>query len=186
MPISHDTKWFGVNDARIRKITTDPTGGVTTYGPRIDVPGIKSVGISGDVNSNELRGDGQRLDFDANLAGLSLSFEFAKKSLDLFATLVGGTVVDAGTTPAQSATWTLTGGDKLGYFEFEAVTTNVDSVGGDGHIILHKAIITGFPEIGNAEEDYRTYTVEAGAMRLNSNNALLTVVVNETAVPIPA
>lgn len=184
MPVDHNTPWFGVNDCKLRKVLTDPSVGSATYATRIDVPGIKSVAISGDVNSNELRGDGQRLDRQSVLGGLTLSFEFAKSALDVFALVAGGTVVDAGVTPNLTASWKLKGTDQMSTFEFEAQTTGTG--GGDGHIILHKVVLTSFPELGMSEEDYQTYTVEAAAMVLASTGDLLTYVRNETAVAIPA
>lgn len=182
MPLSHNTKWFAVDDAKISKITADVDGAPTTYASVIDVPGIKTVGISGDVTSNELRGDSQRLDQSSKLGGLSLSFEFAKMSLDVMSALVGGATVDGGTTPAQTATYDLLATDQMNYFKFEASTRGVDTVSGDGHIILHKVILTSFPEIGFAEEDYQTFSVEGAAMpTLGTGSKLLTVVLNETA-----
>lgn len=185
MTLSHSTKWFAVDDAKIAKITADASGATTTYATAIDVPGIKSVGISGDVTSNELRGDSQRLDQSSKLGGLTLSFEFAKMSLDVMSILAGGAIVDAGTAPAATATYDLLATDTMSYFKFEAMTTGVDSVTGDGHITLHKVILTSFPEIGFAEEDYQTFSVEGAAMpTLGTGSKLLTVKLNETAAAI--
>lgn len=184
MPISHETKWYAVDDAKIAKLTADPAGGSPTYATVIDVPGIKSIGIAGDVNSVELRGDGQRLDQNSKLTGLSLTFEFAKASLDLFAAIAGGAVADSGSGTTEVAEWALLGTDQMNYFKFEAQTKGVDTIGGDGHIILHKLILTSFPSLGFGDEDYQTFTVEAAAMRLNSNNKLLNWPLNETAAAI--
>lgn len=180
MPLSHDSRWYAVDDAKIYKLTADTSGGTATYATGIDVPGIKSVGISGDVNSNELRGDGARIDYAAKLAGLSLSFEFAKAAFDIFALLAGGTVTDSGTTPNQKAQWDLLGTDQLNYFKFEAQTRGVDTIGGDGHFTLHKCIITSFPSLGFADEDYQTFSVDAAAMPLLANSKTISGVLNET------
>jgi hypothetical protein len=103
-------------------------------------------------------------------------------SLDVMSALVGGATVDGGTTPAQTATYDLLATDQMNYFKFEASTRGVDTVSGDGHIILHKVILTSFPEIGFAEEDYQTFSVEGAAMpTLGTGSKLLTVVLNETA-----
>lgn len=147
MPLSHNTKWYAVDDARLAKVTADTSGGAITYGTLLDIPGIKSIGITGDVNSVELRGDGQRIDQASKLGGLSLTFEFAKSSLDVFSAIAGGTIVDSGTTPNQKAVWTLLGTDALNYFKFEAQTKGVDTITGDGHILLPKLILTSFPSL---------------------------------------
>lgn len=184
MPISHETKWYGVNDAKIAKLTADPAGGAATYGTLIDVPGIKSVGITGDVNSVELRGDGKRLDQSSVLSGLSLTFEGAKQSIDVLVATVGGTVVDAGTGSTETVTYTLLGSDVMNYFKFEAQTLGVDTISGDGHLLLHKCILSSAPALGMAEEDYQTSSIEAVAMPLLSTDKLLTAVLNETAAAI--
>lgn len=184
MPLSHNTRWYAVDDAKVYRLTADTSGGTTTYATAIDVPGVRSVGISGDVNSNELRGDGSRIDYAAKLAGLSLTFEFAKAAFDIFSLLAGGTVVDAGTAPNQTATWDLLSTDSLNYFAFEAQTKGVDTIGGDGHLRLHKCIITSFPSLGFADEDYQTFSVDAAAMPLLSSGRVITGVLNETATAI--
>lgn len=184
MALAHKTKWYAVDDAKIKKLTADPSGGSPTYGTSIDVPGIKSVGISGDINSVELRGDGQRLDQASKLAGITVTFEFAKMDLDLLAATIGGTVADSGTTPNQLATWTLLGTDNLNYFGFEAQTKGVDTIGGDGHFAIGKLILTSFPSLGMAEEDYQTFSMEAAAIPLLSNGKYITTSLNETAVAI--
>lgn len=184
MPIDHNTRWYAVDDAKIAKLTADPTGGSPTYATALDVPGIKSVGISGDVNSTELRGDGQRLDQSSKLTGLSLTFEFAKASFDIFSMLAGGTVADTGAPGAEIATWELGGSDTMSYFLFEAQTKGVDTIGGDGKFRLWKCIITSFPELGFADEDYQTFSVEAAAMRLNSTGKTLTGKLGAVAAPI--
>jgi hypothetical protein len=184
VPLSHNTKWYAVNDAAIFKLTADPAGGSPTYSAKIDIPGIKSVGISGDVNSVELRGDGQKIDQASKLGGLTLTFEGAKLALDIMAATTGGTVTDSGTTPNMKAEWALLGTDAMNYFKFEAQTTGVDTIGGDGHMILHKCILTSFPGLGFAEEDYQTFVLEAAAMPLLSNNKLINVPLNETSIAI--
>lgn len=184
MPLSHNTKWYAVDDAKLAKVTADTSGGTTTYATVIDVPGIKSIGISGDINSVELRGDGQRIDQASKLGGLSLTFEFAKASLDIFAAIAGGTVLDSGTTPNQKAVWSLLGTDSLNYFKFEAQTKGVDTLTGDGHILLPKLILTSFPSLGYADEDYQTFSVEAAAMPTLATNKLIDWTLNETAAAI--
>lgn len=186
MAISHFSKLYSVVDAKIAAVTADPAGGTTTYGSLVDVPGIKSVTIGGDVSTVELRGDNTLLDANSTLTNISLSFEYAKLSLDALDVLVGGTVTDAGAGSAETATWRLLNTDTLGYFKFEAKTptAGVDEVAGDAHIVLYKCIITGFPEFGFAEEDYQTFTVDALAVARLSDARWIDVVFNETAAAI--
>lgn len=163
MPVAHKTKVFAVKDARIAKLTADAAGVAPTYAAAIDVPGIKSVTVGGDVTSVELRGDNAALDGDAFLSSVSVTFEYAKLDLDQLAVLLGGTVTDAGVTPNQTATYAQTRTASFGYFSFEAVSVSADPLGGDVRIFLPKCKLSSFPEAGFEEEDYRTFEVEAAA-----------------------
>lgn len=186
MPLSHVTKIFGVNDAKIAKVTADPAGGTTTYATAVDVPGIKSVSIAGDINTVDLRGDHSLLDSDSTLQNITLTFEYAKLSLDALLVWLGGAVTDTGTTPNQIAKLALLGTDTLlaNYWKFEARTVSADSVGGDVHFVLYKCKLASFPELGTAEEDYKTFSVEARAVPRLSDSKWLDTVANETLAAI--
>lgn len=182
MPVSHVTKVFGVNDAKIAKLTADPAAGAATYAAIIDVPGIKSVTIEGDVNTVDLRGDHSLLDSDATLQNITLSFEYAKLSLDALAVWLGGTVSDSGVTPNMLANLALLGTDTLlaNYWKFEAKTVSADVVGGDVRLILYKCKLTSFPQLGTAEEDYLTFSVDARAIPRLADNKWIDIQVRET------
>ncbi len=187
MPISHFSKFFAISDAKIFKVTADPAGGTTTYGAAVDVPGIKSATISGDINTVELRGDNSLLDLNSTLTNISVSIEYAKLSLDVLPVVLGGTTADSGTTPNMIATYDLASTDSFSYFKLEGKTptAGADTVTGDAHIILHKCILSSFPEMGFAEEDYRTFSMEARATPiLGTGNKWITVKLNETAAAI--
>lgn len=180
MALSHVSKVFAVKDAKIAKVTADPSGGSTTLATSIDVPGIKSVTIGGTVDRKSLRGDNTLLDTSAVLTDVSLSFEYAKLSLDALAVMFGGTVADSGTTPNQTALLAINNTHSLNYFQFQAVAPGADTIGGDVLITIYKAIITGFPTLGFAEEDYETFSVEAGASPRLSDGKWFDVSLRET------
>lgn len=187
MPLSHITKVFAAKDAKIYPLTADPAGGSPTYGTGIDVPGLKTVGISGDINSAELRGDNTLLDAQSTIGNLSVSLEFAKTSLDLLAAFFQNTVVDSGTTPNQKSIWGLIGTSSLGYVGLTAQAVGADTITGDVTFMLHKMMLSSFPELGLEEEDYKTSSVEFAAMPLlATGNKWLTVTLNETAVAAAA
>lgn len=179
MPVTHKTKVFAVKDARIAKLTADTAGAAPTYATAIDVPGIKSVSVSGDVTSVELRGDNKALDGDSFLSSVSVSFEYAKLDLDILAVLLGGTVTDAGVTPNQTATLTVQGDTTFSYFSFEAVSVSGDV--GDVRLFLPKCKLNEFPELGFEEEDYRTFEVSAAAFDPIGTGAWFEYGVRETA-----
>lgn len=186
MPISRVSKFHAVKDAKIAKLLTDPAGGAATYGTSIDVPGIKSVTVSGDINTTELRGDNTLLDRNSLLTNITVAIEYAKLSLDVLPVVMGGTTVSAGVTPNQTETFTLLNTDSFSYFRLEAATpTNGgDTIGGDNHIIFDKLMLSSFPDMGFAEEDYRTFSMDAGAVPLISTGRWMRVILAETASAI--
>lgn len=187
MPLIHFTKWFAVSDAKISLVTADVSGSATTYGTSIDVPGVKGIELSGDMEVKELRGDNTLLDKDAVLKNLNIKVEHAKLSFDLLP-MVGMTVADSGVTPNQKVTASLVAGARPKPFKFEAATPTggVDILGGDGHLVLYKCIAGSFPDFGHAEEDYQTVSFEAESMpTLGTGLKWLDIVLNETASAIP-
>lgn len=181
MPVTHFSKVFAVTDAKIAKLLTDPSGGSPTYATSMDVPGIKEVTISGDIERKELRGDNGLLDVDVTISNVTAQVNHAKLHLDVLAIILGGTVTDSGTTPSQVAEWSLLNTSKPGYFRLEAVSASADPVGGAVKFTLHKAIASGFPDLGLAEEDYRTTGFQASCMPLLANGKWITAAVHETA-----
>jgi hypothetical protein len=186
MAISHITKLYGVVDAKIYELTADPAGGPAVYAGGIDVPGIKSVEVTGDIKSVELRGDNTLLDSDASLQKVNLKFNYAKLNLDALAVLLGGTVTDGGAGSTETATFRRTGADVFKYFKFEAKCVGVDELAGDGHIVIYKAKLAEFPQLGFAEEDYQLFSVGATAIPRRADNVWWDIVVNETAATISA
>jgi hypothetical protein len=185
MPLSHVSKIFAVSDCKIAKLTADPAGGSATYATAIDVPGIKEMTLSGSVESKELRGDNVQLDVTTVPGGLTVAVSHAKLSLDVLAVLLGGTVTDSGTTPAMKAAYVEALGNTMNYFRVEGLTPSngADSIGGDLHFTLHKCILSSYPDLGFAEEDYRIVSFEASAVYLNATgNKRMTIDINETAV----
>lgn len=176
------TKVFAVKDAKIARLTTDASGAAPVYAASVDVPGIKAVTISGDVFTAELRGDNTRLDYAAGLSGISVEFEHGKLSLDVLNVLLGSTVASAGTTPNRTETMSTKSTDTFNYFRFQAVSAGADPIAGDVLFTLHKCILTEFPEMGLAEEDYQTFTVAAAALPILGTpaGAWLDVQVRET------
>ena len=162
MPLAHFSKLYGTKDAKIAKLLTDPSGGSATYGTSIDVPGIKSVVLGGDIEVKELRGDNVLLDTDSSLSNITVTFNYAKLQLDALAVMLGGAVADSGVTPNQIAKWSLLGTDTLfANFKFSAQVFSTDFPGGDAIIELYKCKISSFPEMGTEEEDYQLLSQDA-------------------------
>lgn len=183
MPLIHRTKVFGAKDAKVAKVLTDVSGGAITYATGVDFPGIKTVAIKGDINSQDLRGDNTLLDSASVLKSISADLEYAKMDLDVLAAIMGTTVVDAGVTPSQTSTTDLASTVVLPYFKVTAQAAGADTVGGDVVYTLHKCIMDGFPEMGLAEEDYQTSKISVRCLpTLATGNKWISVALNETAV----
>lgn len=183
MPISHTTKWHHVEDAKISALTADPAGGSATYGTPIDVPGIKEVGVTTSFRNQELRGDNQKLDEQAQLQAITLTWRQAKISLDALSAMLGGTTTDTGTGTAEVATYRQLGTTAPGYFKFEAKTAGVDTIGGDGHLVFYKCALSGL-DLGFAEEDYRLFGGSARTAPRLADNFWFDIVLNETLAAI--
>lgn len=187
MPLNHATQWYAISDLKLSKLTADPSTGTPTYATSIDVPGAKSMGIDPDINTVSLRGDNVELANNSTLRAFNITVAHAKISLDILSAIIGGTVSDTGTTPAQVAKWALTQSTAVfAPFKLEgkSPTAGVDSSTGDGHWVLWKCTLTGLSGLGFAEEDYAIPGFTCRAVPLTSNGAWVDGVINETAVAI--
>lgn len=164
------TKVFAAKDCKMWPLTADPAGGSPTYGTGIDVPGIKTVAITGDINTVELRGDNGLMDVASSMSNITVALEFAKQSLDLLAAWFSAAVAATGTDPNSQAAWTLLGTTTLAYVGMTAQAVGADPIGGDVTFSVYKMMLSSFPEMGLAEEDYKTSSVEFGAAPLTSNS----------------
>jgi len=181
----HVTKFYGIKDARLTPMTADPPGGTATYGTSIDVPGIKSALVTGNVVTKKLRGDSAPIDQDSYLESISVKFTYAQESLNVRAAAVGGTTTDSGTTPNQLARWRLLGTDPLfPYYKFEGLANGVGLGLGDGHLVLWKCKTSSFPAMGFAEEDYQIYEITAEVFPRAADSFWIDELLNETAVAI--
>lgn len=182
MPTTHISKSYGTKHAQIEVLLTDAAGAAPTYGPAIDVPGIKSVTITGDIETKQLRGDNTVLDEDSTLTGIGVSFEGAKLSLDVLAAALSSTVVDSGTGATSAATLSVTNTTRLRPFRFTAQSASADPIAGAVVFTLHKVVLSSFPELGTAEEDYKTAPTEGRAMPiLGTGGKWLDVAIMDTA-----
>jgi hypothetical protein len=189
MALGHTTKMYGVNDAALHKLTTDPAGAPPTYGSKVDVPGVKSMKATLAMDTKTLRGDNTLLSADSVLKEISGTLEYARHSFDLWTALTSATATDAGSTPNQTVTMTITQSTLPAFALLEAQTLQTDYVGGDVHIKAWKCMPGSMP-LGYAEEDYEIQSFDFTAVPVIGTpagtpaNAWLTFVANETAAAI--
>lgn len=182
-PTPNNTTYvFGAADAKIAKLLTDPSGGSATYASPIDVPGIKSIEISGTSDTRELRGDHRLIASISNLQTVEVRIAFAKWDAALYALFTGATLTNDAVT--GDAKVSLSAGNSGSYFKLSAVSVAADGNGSNVSIILPKLLVTDLPPLALAEEDFATAEVTATALPLESTGGWLEWGYNSTAVSL--
>lgn len=180
------TKVYAVQHCQIASVLTDAAGAAATYGEWFDVPGIKSLGLSGDMDTKSLRGDNRLIDQQSIMTALTAAIEHAKLSLQVLSVMLGGTVgtrtVAAG-VPYAGQGWSLPTGAFPQAFGLRAVSAASDAPGGAVAFVLSKCSLSSFPEFGAAEEDYQTVSAEMNVNPPNGTSPWIDVVVMPTYTP---
>lgn len=179
-------KVFAVEDAKLRKVLTDPDAGPATYGPAIDVPGITQAVIAGDVNTVRLKGDNRTLDSDTTVGDLTCTFDHAKLSFDALEVMLGASSAATGVAPSTVETLTYAADDVFGDFVLEFRTPRY-SDGSDVHMRTAVLKLSSFPELGMTAENYKTTEgLECALRPLASSPNLFQIISNETGADISA
>lgn len=159
MTISRKTALLGVNDLKLFPITQDDSTAFTT-GSAIDVPGVRQISVTFDIDEKELTGDEKTLAVSSKIKAVSFTSEYAELSLDVLSALSGGNVSTATVSNVETATFSIGSGDKPAYFQLQAkIDGTEDITGGDCHICIYKAKVTAMP-INGVQGDFATYTFE--------------------------
>lgn len=179
-------KVFAVEDAKLRRVVTDPDAGPATYGPALDIPGIKQAVISGDVNTVRLKGDNRTMEADTTVGDLTCTFDHAKLSFDVLEVMLGASSASTGVAPNTSEALTYAADDVFGEFVLEFRTPRY-SDGSDVHMRTAVLKLSSFPEFGMVEEDYKTAEgLECALRPLASSSNLFSIISNESAEDIDA
>lgn len=149
---SHETKRYGVSDAKIYRVTGD-TASAYTYGPGIDVPGIKAITLDAQTSTKTLRGDNSLIDSMISLDSISGTIQFAKDSQDVTAAALGLTVED----DTNTSELMIDGEATPQPLRLEAIAAGSDFVSGGVKLYIAKLYMV--PIAGFAEEDYQTMSV---------------------------
>lgn len=176
MPVSPVSKLYSTEDCKIAALTSD-VAGFAVYGTTIDVPGIRQVTMTPQIESKQLRGDNRELDADSTLVAVELNFEHAKISFEALPVFLGGTW----STP----TYTQSGSNALPYWAiaWRTPTSGGDSVGGDVAFQAFKCKITAYT-LGTAFEDYQLMSGTARGVYRLADDKLFSAKVNETAAAL--
>lgn len=172
MAPSPRTKVFATEDCAIQRLLTDSSGG-TTYGPMIDVPGIKQVGITPQIETKQNRGDNALLDSNSVLIGAEISWGQAHLSYPALEVFLGG---------EWTTEYTQEGGVILPEFRmtWKTPASGSSDVGGDIHFEVTKGSVSAYT-LGTAEEDYQAMTGTAQCVMRLSDRKLFGILPHEVA-----
>lgn len=185
MALSHVFGLFNIDACKISPLTSDPSGGTPVYGASVFVPGIRDLNITPDVLSKELYGDARVLSRKNKVRAINATVGNARLNTDAMAIMLGGTVTDTGTTPAQASTYDLLGTSQPSPFKLEAQILAIDGqpVGGDVHMVLWKAVVD-TASLGGAQEDFAIPGFTITGTTLDSTLKMMSIITNETKVAI--
>lgn len=180
MTVSPVSKLYSTEDCKVAALTSDVTG-YAVYGTAIDVPGIRQVTMTPQIESKSLRGDNRELDADSTLVAVELSIEHAKINFDALEVFLGGTW----TGGASTGTYVQSDSGSLPYFQigWRTPTSGGDDVGGDVQFRVFKAKITAYT-LGTAFEDYQILSATARGVYRLADDKLFDATVNATAAAI--
>jgi hypothetical protein len=166
MATSHASVLYDVNDFKVTPLLTDSVTSPTYGATLVDVPGIASVSMEPNINTNELKGDAKVIAKKGNIDKANFSATYGRLALDALAVFLGGTVTDA-TTPA-SAKWSLPGTNSLPYFKalFQILQNEV----GDVHVTAHKAQVTGGTLLDQSTDSFGQPKIDFEAIPCTSDD----------------
>lgn len=189
MPITHETVVFDVHDAKVYPLLTDIAGASPTYGAAIDVPGIAEVSLDPNIVTAELKGDARVIAKKGRTDRLNFSATYGKLDLDVLQVILGGSVTDAGTGAAETATYRLASPAPLPYFKITFQIQDVEEGIGDVTVVVYKAQLTGGTLLGSSTDNFGQPTFDAEGIALNGDLGAATGVMadwilHETLTPI--
>ena len=154
MALKTVTKLFGVDDAKLFPVTEDSETQFTC-GTGIDLPGVRQISLTYEIEEKSLTGDEKVLDVSNKIKSVSFNMEYAKLSLEVLAQLTGGSYSTSGSDDAETATFSFGGGDLPNYFQLKAQILDTNNEGGDVHFCIYKAKATAIP-LNGVQDDFAT------------------------------
>ena len=168
MALAKKTFVLDVKDCKVFPITAD-SATAYTVGTGIDVPTVQSAKFDFEVDEKELYGDEQIRDIFTKCKKVTWSVDYGEMSLDLQAAIMGGAVVESGTTPSQKERFGYSLGVNDTYFQLAFKSDYADSTGADIadlHTYIMKCKINANSFEAKSEE-YGTLTF--GGTGINTN-----------------
>lgn len=170
----------------MRQIQLTPLGADgATPGTAVFLPVSRKLTFSETTSSEDLRGDDALQASHDTGAEVNWDLESGGISLDAYKVLNGGTTTQTGSTPNIKKTYTKTDADARPYFKAEGRA--ISDSGGDFHVLLYRAKVTG--DIGGELADGAFWLTSASGKGYPSLEAtplgkIYDFVHNETAVAL--
>lgn len=162
MAANTSTISFDVHDCKVYPVTADVAGGIT-YGAAVDVPGVQEVSVEPNFISVELKGDGKVLAKKGKVDRLNFSATYSELSLNVLATIFGGTVTAAGAGAAETASYEFDG-QSLPNFKIEFLVNDLESDLAEMVFVLNKCQITGGTIMSGSTDNFSTPSFDAEAI----------------------
>mgnify|MGYP007066783516 FL=1 len=158
MALKTVTKLFGVDDAKLFPVTEDSETQFTC-GTGIDLPGVRQISLTYEIEEKSLTGDEKVLDVSNKIKSVSFNIEYAKLSLEVLAQLTGGSYSTSGSDDTETAVFSFGGEDLPNYFQLKAQILDTNNDGGDVHFCIYKAKATAIP-LNGVQDDFATLTFD--------------------------
>ena len=158
MALKTVTKLFGVDDAKLFPVTEDSETQFTC-GEGIDLPGVRQISLTYEIEEKSLTGDEKVLEVSNKIKSVTFNMEYAKLSLEVLAQLTGGTYTTTGSGDSETGVFTFGGGDLPNYFQLKAQILDTSNEGGDVHFCIYKAKATAIP-LNGVQDDFATLTFD--------------------------
>lgn len=154
MTIKTVTKLFGVDDAKLFPITEDSATNFTCGNP-IDLPGVRQISLTYEIEEKSLTGDEKVLEISNKIKSITFNIEYAKLSLEVLSQLTGGSYSVEGSGDTEVGKFSFGGSDLPNYFQLKAQILDTNNEGGDVHFCIYKAKATALP-INGVQDDFAT------------------------------
>jgi hypothetical protein len=151
----------------------------------IDLPNMQTFSFSEEEEFQELRGDDRVVAIRGSGATVNWELEAGGYKMRVWEVMTGGTVTQSGIAPNRSWRLDKRSSDSRGYFKMEGQI--ISDSGGDFHAIVYRCRCN--ESIEGEFSDGEFFITNASGQGLplldDVNDLLYTLVVNETATPIP-
>jgi len=164
---------FGLNQVKIKAGST-----------LVTLPAARVLKFKERLVSGELQGNDMTVAAAAVVDAVEWELEAGGISLEAYALLTGRSVVEAGTSPAETTTLTGVGGAAMPYVIIYGKSLGDD--GGDVHVKILRAKITDGIEGSFQGGEFFVTACKGIAVADPSTNTIFEVVQNETAAALPS